>query len=254
MIIDGDKTLTGNLDFDNSLWLADCQVKNAKIKVKGDLYVEKPCLFLSTSFEVSGDIVFKNEIDLEGEVSCDLLASHERFSTSRPVKADKVFVRGESNFTELRAREIVLYGSCFAKAIEASVVRIDGDLISDYLAAQAVSVERGSLLVKDLRVERAKADIIGNYSHDRLDESKFQFKWARPMAEGAEPRTPSVEDMIRNGLLVLRHHTENVPAVAPFYDRIQKIKVCTDFTPLYADLYEVLKAHYSLLYPAFQQF
>jgi hypothetical protein len=254
VIIEG-KDIAGSLEVNGSLWLADCTIKNANIKVDGDVCVERPCQFHHhNSIEATGDIVFRNETAIHGPIICSFLACYEPFSNAASVKAKKILIVGESRFATVEATVMTFYGSCFADRIMANQIHIDGDLIANYVFADSVIVKRGSLLVKDLCVKRAEADIIGNYSDEPLDTTRMHFTWARPMREGAEPRSAAIDDMVRNGLTVLKYHTEHIPEIRQLYPRIQEISKCGDFTPLYSDLYNALKSNYDSLKPAMKQF
>lgn len=253
MIIDGVKNLTGIVEYTDDTWLTNCEFKDAQLTVHGDLYIEGPCVFSNTDIYVTGDIIFRVEVNLDNTVSGRYIFVHEA-SRFKNITCGKLSTRGEIHFDTLICETARLYGSCFGDRIRANVFWIDGDIIANMVKAREVHVERGSILVKQLEVGNAKADIIGNYSRERLPEDTLNFKWARPMVEGAEPKTSSSADTILNGYLVLKSCIGHIPELSYVLEKYASVKSCVNFSEEQASIFSAIKKYYSRLNPASQQF
>jgi len=253
VIIDGVKNLTGLLEYTENVWLTNCEFNNAQLAIDGDLYVDGPCVFTNTDIHCTGDIVFRIETIVKGGVTAQSVFTHDpcRFDN---ITCKKLFTKGEVHFDTLVCETARFYGSCFGNRIWAFAVWMDGDIIANLIKAGEVYVERGSILVKRLEVEKAKADIIGNYSRDRLNEEIHKFKWARPMVEGAEPKTSESSDTILNGYLVLKSCISHIPELAYVLEKYSKVNSCTEFSSEKETIFSDIKKYYSRLSPASQQF
>lgn len=253
MIIDGVKNFTGFWEHSGTVWLTNCEFQDAQLVIKGDLYIEGPCVFSNTEIRCTGDIIFRIETTVDGDVSARHVFTHDvaRFGN---ITCEKILTKGEINFKTLICENARLYGSCFGDRIRANIFWIDGDVIANLLKASAVHVERGSILVKNLDAGLATADIIGNYSHERLDESIFKFKWARPMVEGAEPKSLESTDTLLNGYLVLRACIGHIPELTHVLEKYATVGSCVEFSSEKEALFSDIKKYYHRLNPASQQF
>lgn len=253
MIIDGVKNFTGFWEHNGNVWLTNCELKDAQLVINGDLYVEGPCVFSNTEVRCTGDIIFRVETTIDGDISARYVLTHDvaRFGN---ITCEKILTKGEINFKTLICETARLYGSCFGDRIRANVFWIDGDIIANMIKARDVHVERGSILVKQLEVGSAKADIIGNYSRERLDESILKFKWARPMVDGAEPRTSDSADTILNGFLVLKACIGHIPELSWVLKKYASVDSCVDFSKEKDAIFAAIKKYDALLNPASQQF
>lgn len=253
MIIDGVKNFSGYWEYNGNFWLTNCELKDAQLVINGDLYVEGPCVFSNTDIRCTGDIIFRIETTVDGDVSARYVFTHD-VAYFGNITCEKILTKGELNFKTLICENARLYGSCFGDRIRANILWIDGDIIANVLKAREVHVERGSILVKNLEVGSAKADIIGNYSRERLDEDMLKFKWARPMVEGAEPKSSQSSDTLLNGYLVLKACIGHIPELNYVLEKYSTVGSCVEFSSEKEAIFSDIKKYHHRLNPAAQQF
>lgn len=255
MLIFENKTLSGQHTFDTSICLAGCTVNNARFQVKGSIYVKRPAGKMVACLDASEDIVFDDRSEVEGSLSSWSLVAQNPLVVDGLTVARKMVLHGDCQFGTVRTGELNAQGTVVADTIAAqSSVWVDGDLIANSLTSITVKVERGQLLVRDLAVAKAEAEIIGNYSFDRLDTERFRCKWVRPMVDGAEPKTLTAADMAANGLRVLQAHTQHIQGFEQYYLTVAPPKDCASFVPYFESLFNGLKKEYDKLFPAAKQF
>ena len=255
MLVFDNKTVSGHHTFDTSICLAGCTLEGAHFKVKGSVYIKRPTGKMVVSLEASEDIVFEDASEVEGSLSADSIVSQNPLSVDGLVVAKKIVLQGDSQFSIIRGEQLTAQGTVFADSIAMqSLVWVDGDLIANSLTAPTVKVERGQLLVRELSVESAEAEIIANYSFERLDTTRFRCKWVRPMVEGAEPRTLSPIDMTEGAFATLEAHTKHIAGFEQYYLTDRPPADCNSFGPYFDYLFMGLMKEYDKLFPAGKQF